>query len=166
MLFSVSLLSGCGFHLRGYGSSQEAQFKTIKLTGLDKVTPNIQTALRDQFQARGVTIVSSLAGAELDLQLQRTYSNRSKTSYTGTGDVASVLLNIKQSFVVKEIATESVLLSGEAVAYRDHQIDNAALLASNRELQEIQQQMANEIASQIVDQINRRLQAQSASTAR
>ena len=50
-------------------------------------------------------------------------------------------------------------MTGEAIAYRDHQIDNTALLATNRELQEIKQQMANEVVLQMVDQINRRLRA-------
>ena len=160
MLFSISLLSGCGFHLRGYDQPQQAQFKTIKLSGLNNVTQEIQLALRDQFEARNVTIVPSLAGAELDVKLQKTYTHSSKTSYTGTGDVASVLITLKQGFVVDEVATEKVLMTGEAVAYRDHQIDNTALLATNRELQEIKQQMANEVVSQIVDQINRRLEAE------
>ena len=159
MLFLASALSGCGFHLRGYGSAQAAQFKTLKLTGLENVTPQIQRALKAQFEASGVTLVTSLASAELDLKLQRTYNNQSNTSYTGTGDVASILINIKQAFTVEVVATETVLMSSDAVAYRDHQIDNANRLASNRELQEIQQQMANRIAAQILDQINRQLRA-------
>jgi len=160
MLFSVSLLSGCGFHLRGYDTPQKAQFNTIKLTGLEAVSQNIKTALSEQLDASGVTIVSSLAAAELELKLQKTYLHRSKTSYTGTGDVASVLITLKQAFAVEEVATEKLMLTGKAVAYRDHQIDNTALLASNRELQEINQQMAAEVVRQMVDQINRRLQTQ------
>lgn len=159
LLFSSVLLSGCGFHLRGYGTPQEALFKTVKLSGLEGVTQEVQLALRDQFEARGVVIMPSLVDAELDIKLQRTYTHSSKTSYTGSGDVASVLLTLKQSFMVEEVATEKLLLSGETVAYRDHKIDNIALLASNRELQEIKQQMANEVVSQLVERINRRLQA-------
>ena len=162
-LFSISLLSGCGFHLRGYDQPQQAQFKSIKLSGLNQVTQEVRLALRDQFEARGVKVVPSLAGAELDVQLLRTYSHSSKTSYTGTGDVASVLITLKQGFRVEDVATEKVLVTSEAIAYRDHQIDNAALLATNRELQEIKQQMANEVVSQIVAQINRRLEAKQAS---
>jgi len=160
MLFSVSVLSGCGFHLRGYGAPQKMQFSTIKLTGLERVSQNVKSALSDQLNASGVTIVSSLAGAEVELKLQKTYLHRSKTSYTGTGDVASVLITLKQGFAVEEVATETLKLTGEAVAYRDHQIDNTALLASNRELQEINQQMATEVVRQMMDQISRRLQAQ------
>lgn len=158
VFFLTTLLSGCGFHLRGYGVAQQAQFKAVKLSGLEGVTQEIQRALRDQLKSSNVTVVPSLAGAELDIKLQRTYTNRSKTSYTGSGDVASVLITLKQAFLVEEVATETLLLSSEAIAYRDHQIDNASLLASNRELNEIKQQMANEVVSQLVDQINRRLQ--------
>ena len=159
MLFSLSVLNGCGFHLRGYDAPQEAAFKTIKLSGLTNVSQDIQWALRSQLQARGVTIVPSLAGADLDLQLQKTYTYSSKTSYTGTGDVASVLITLKQGFSVEAVATEKRLVTDEASAYRDHQIDNTALLATHRELQEIKQQMANEVVSQMIDRINRRLQA-------
>lgn len=159
VLFSTTLLSGCGFQLRGYGEPQQAQFKAVKLSGLEGVSEEVQRALRDQLKASSVTVMPSLVGAELDIKLQRTYTNSSKTSYTGSGDVASVLITLKQAFSVEEIATETLLLSSEAIAYRDHSIDSASLLASSRELKEINQQMANEVVSQLVDQINRRLQA-------
>ena len=64
---------------------------------------------------------------------------------------------MKQAFEVEEVATEAMLLTAEVSSYRDQQIDNNALLASSRELQDIQKQMSQEIARQIVDRINRAL---------
>jgi outer membrane lipopolysaccharide assembly protein LptE/RlpB len=46
-----------------------------------------------------------------------------------------------------------VLFSDEAFAYRDRQMDPQGLMAANQELYEINQQMANEIAEQIVRRI-------------
>lgn len=157
LLMVASLMSGCGFHLRGYDSGGQAQFKSVKLSGLENVQGEVAEALRQQLKASGVVVTPSLAGAELEVSFERTYSHRSKTSYTGTGDVSSVLLTLKQGFDVQDVATESQLLSAEVSSYRDHQINNNALLASNRELEEIQQQMARDLARQIVERINRAL---------
>ncbi|MDG6774763.1 LPS assembly lipoprotein LptE [Thiomicrorhabdus sp. ZW0627] len=157
VLFAVTLLSGCGFHLRGYGTAGEVQFKSVKLSGLESVQPDVADALKQQLKSSGVTIADSLAGAELEVRLATTYSHQSRTSYTGTGDVSSLLLTLKQAFEVEEVATEVMLLNAEVSSYRDHQIDNNALLASNRELEDIRRQMAQEVARQIVDRINRAL---------
>ncbi|WP_373019510.1 LPS assembly lipoprotein LptE [Thiomicrorhabdus sp.] len=157
VLFVATLLSGCGFHLRGYGTAGEAQFKSVKLSGLELVQNDVEDALKQQLKSSGVIISSSLVGAELEVRLSKTYVHQSKTSYTGTGDVSSVLLTMKQAFEVEEVATEAMLLTAEVSSYRDQQIDNNALLASSRELQDIQKQMSQEIARQIVDRINRAL---------
>lgn len=157
LLMVASVMSGCGFHLRGYDSGGQAQFKSVKLTDLQSVQGDVSDALRQQLKASGVVVTPSLSGAELEVSFAKTYSHRSKTSYTGTGDVSSVLLTMKQAFEVQEVATESLLLSAEVSSYRDHQINNDALLASNRELEEIQQQMARDLARQIVERINRAL---------
>ncbi|WP_028487195.1 LPS-assembly lipoprotein LptE [Thiomicrorhabdus chilensis] len=157
LLMVTSVMSGCGFHLRGYDSGGQAQFKSVKLTDLQSVQGDVADALRQQLKASGVVVTPNLAGAELEVSFARTYSHRSKTSYTGTGDVSSVLLTMKQAFEVQEVATESLLLRAEVSSYRDHQINNNALLASNRELEAIQQQMARDLARQIVERINRAL---------
>lgn len=157
LVFGLALLQGCGFHLRGYGMQAEAQFKSVKLTQLSQVEGNIQQALIRQLQSQGVIIADSLANAELEVVFEKTAVHQSRTAYTGTGDVASLLLTLKQSFRVQEVASETVLLDTQVSAYRDHHIDNTALLASNRELEEIRQQMAQEVAMQVIERINRAL---------
>jgi LPS-assembly lipoprotein len=157
LLVTLVQLSGCGFHLRGYATAGEAQFKSIKIDGLEQVQADVAEALTRQLNSSQVEVVRTLGQAELALRLSPTHSGRTRTAYTGSGDVSSVLLTIKQPFEVVEVASETQLLNTEAIAYRDQQIDTGALLASNRELRDIQQQMGEEIARQIVDRINRAL---------
>lgn len=159
VLLSVELLSGCGFHLRGYGSDGAAQFQSVKLDGLNQVDPLLQQALQQQLESGGVRLSESLAAAQLWVQLGRTDWRQTQTGYTG-GDVASILLTLKQAFKAQDVASETWVVDAQASTYRDHTIDVNARLASDRELQDIREQMSDEVARQIIDRINRALAQQ------
>jgi LPS-assembly lipoprotein len=159
VLLSVELLSGCGFHLRGVGSGGEAQFQSVKLDGIQQLDPLLREALQQQLSAGGVRLADTLGSAQLWLQLDRTHWKQTRTGYSG-GDTASILLTLKQHFKVQDVASETWILDAQATTYRDHTIDINARLASDRELQEIREQMSDEVARQIIDRINRALAQQ------
>ncbi|MBD3756296.1 MAG: hypothetical protein IE937_11810 [Gammaproteobacteria bacterium] len=168
VLLSVELLSGCGFHLRGVGSGGEAQFlgsspsspfQSVKLDGIQQLDPLLREALQQQLSAGGVRLADTFGSAQLWLQLDRTHWKQTRTGYSG-GDMASILLTLKQHFKVQDVASETWILDAQATTYRDHSIDINARLASDRELQEIREQMSDEVARQIIDRINRALAQQ------
>lgn len=156
-LFLTQLLSGCGFHLRGYGAAEQAQFQSVKLTSIERVHGEIREALVQQLKGSGVRLSDSLREAELDIRFEPTVYKQSRTAYTGSGDAASLLLTMTQRFTVNRVADERQLLAAEVRSVRDHQVDNAALLASNREMQDIRRQMAQDVARQVIQRINRAL---------
>ncbi|WP_178863565.1 LPS-assembly lipoprotein LptE [Thiomicrorhabdus cannonii] len=159
VLLSVELLSGCGFHLRGVGSGGEAQFQSVKLDGAQQLDPQLREALQQQLAVGGVRLADTLGSAQLWVQFDRTDWKQTRTGYSG-GDVASILLTLKQHFKVQDVASETWILDAQATTYRDHTIDLNARLASDRELQEIREQMSDEVARQIIDRINRALAQQ------
>ncbi|MDX1796219.1 MAG: hypothetical protein R3219_05775, partial [Hydrogenovibrio sp.] len=148
LLAMILILSGCGFHLKGTGSAAAATYASVKIE-VGGARSDIARALTQQYQAMGVKVVSSLADAELSLKLAPTGYTTSITGRSGAGDVSSELIKMIQPFSVTEVATEKNVLSSQAVAYRDRAIDRDEAQASNRELQSLQRQMANEIALQI-----------------
>ncbi|MDG4811715.1 LPS assembly lipoprotein LptE [Hydrogenovibrio sp. 3SP14C1] len=151
----VLTLTACGFHLKGVGKNAVATFKSIELVNTDGVRADVLRSLEQQLKASNVKIVNNMAEAEIVLSFQPTGYTVSRTSISGQGDASSELIKMMQPIRVEEVATEKELLKTVVQVYRDRRIDNAAALASNRELRSIQQQMANDIAVQIIDRINR-----------
>lgn len=148
-------LAACGFHLKGTGPNAIAGFKSIQLVETQGVQAEILRALRLQLQASDVKVVEAIGQAEIVLRFAPTQTQISDTSISGQGDASSQLIKVTQPIRVENVATEAPLLDSQVSAYRDRRIDNAAALASNRELRAIQQEMATDIAAQIIDRINR-----------
>jgi len=148
-------LSACGFHLKGTGANAVATFKSVQLLDENLVRPDVLRALKQQLKASNVKLVTLMADAEITIQFQITGYRTSRTGLSSSGDTSSELLKMSQAFEVVDVATEKALLKTSAQTFRDRQIDNSAVLASSRELRSIQQQMANDLAVQIIDRINR-----------
>jgi LPS-assembly lipoprotein len=148
-------LTACGFHLKGTGPNAVAGFESIKFESTGGVRPDILRALKMQLTSTDVKVVDNAAQAEVILRFSPTQYTTSRTSISGQGDAASELIKMAQPIHVQEVATEKDILDTSVQAFRDRRIDNSAALASNRELMSIQQQMAADIASQIIDRINR-----------
>lgn len=154
------LLSGCGFHLRGYDTVGEVQFKTVQLQSSPSVRLEVKLALRKQLELSGVNIVSSEKEAEVLIQLSPTHYKVSRTAFSGQGDATAELLSMSQSFTATWALTGNPLVSGSVETYRDRQIDTAALLASEQELIGMRESMAGDLARQMMDRINRAVQKQ------
>jgi len=154
------LLSGCGFHLRGYDTVGEVQFKTVQLQSSPSVRLEVKLALRKQLELSGVNIVSSEKEAEVLIQLSPTHYKVSRTAFSGQGDATAELLSMSQSFTATWALTGNLLVSGSVETYRDRQIDTAALLASEQELIGMRESMAGDLARQMMDRINRAVQKQ------
>lgn len=155
ILSMVFTLTACGFHLKGVGKNAVATFESIQLVNTDGVRADILRSLEQQLKASDVKVVNHMADAQIVLSFQPTNYTVSRTSISGQGDATSELIKMAQSIRVEDVATEKELVKTVVQVYRDRRIDNAAALASNRELRSIQQQMANDIAVQIIDRINR-----------
>ena len=153
----ISFLTGCGFHLRGLDSMGQMQFTTVQLQNVSGVSIEIQKALRRQLRSAGVKLVDSMDQAEVQISFKPTEFKTSRTAYSGQGDTTAELLKMSQFFSANLMATDQLIIADSVSTYRDRQIETTALLASNNELQSIKQEMANILARQLVDRINRAL---------
>jgi len=159
-LMASLLLSGCGFHLRGYDTVGEVHFKTVLLKFSPNVRGEVKLALRKQLELSGVMVVSSEKEAEVLIQLNPTLYKVSRTAFSGQGDATAELLSMSQSFTATWTLTGNPLVSGSVETYRDRQIDTAALLAAEQELIGMRESMAGDLARQMMDRINRAVQKQ------
>jgi LPS-assembly lipoprotein len=78
-----------------------------------------------------------------------------RTATSGLGDTSAELLKMSQPFSLQEVATEKLVVTGTATVYRDRRIDTSAMVAANRELTLMKREMAEEVARQILDRIQR-----------
>jgi len=150
--------SGCGFQLRGMDSLGQLQFKTVFVQNESQARIEVQQALRKQLAMSGVQQLHSEQQAEIIIRLQPTQYQVSRTAYSGQGDATAELLKMSQSFTAVWGLTGNVLVTGSVETYRDRQIETAALLASEQEVIDMRRSMAEVLARQMMDRINRAVQ--------
>ncbi|PLA75079.1 hypothetical protein CYQ88_02285 [Hydrogenovibrio sp. SC-1] len=154
----VASLMACGFHLKGMGPNAKASFQSVYLAKTTGVRADALKTFMQLLKASDVKVVDSVASAELSVSLDATVYEVSRTSMSGQGDTTSELLKMSQTVSVQRVATETLLMTATVNSYRDRRIETAAALGSSRELQDIQQQMAFDVANQLIDRINRAYQ--------
>jgi len=155
LLLALLSLSGCGFHLRGLDSVGQSQFKTVQLQNVAGVRSEMLLAIRKQMALSGVEVVDSELKAEVIILLKPTFYKVSRTAYSGQGDVTGELLKMGQSFSAIWTLSGEELTKGQLETFRDRQIETSAMLASDEELTEIRQSMAEALVRQLMDRINR-----------
>lgn len=147
--------TGCGFRLRGTGPLAGASYKTVQLLGDERVPSELVSALRQQWRGLGVELTDSISQAEVVVQLGGYQRNISRTSFSATGETTSELIKLSQSFIAFRVEDEAEIINTQVVALRDRQTDPAQQLAAARELQDIERQMQQDLARQLIDRINR-----------
>lgn len=157
LVLLASLLTGCGFHLRGLDSVGQVQFKRLQLNNLPAASREVQKALRNQLKLSGVQLVDSIADAEVQITLQASQFKASRTAFSDQGDATAEMLKMSQAFSAMQVSTEQTIVSASVQTYRDRQIETSALLAADSELKSIKQDMATVLARQILDRVNRGL---------
>jgi outer membrane lipopolysaccharide assembly protein LptE/RlpB len=149
MLMLSVALSACGFHLRGMdaqGQLKPLPFQQLALQSAPQTDPLVAQTLRQRLQAQGVQWTD---GALFKLVLAPTRFQRSTTASDGNGQTTAELLKMVQPFQLKRTDTDEVVLSGQAVSFRDRTVNPAALLASERDLAAQKRLMAAEVANDI-----------------
>ncbi len=143
-LLALAPLGGCGWHLRGSGGAEALPFRTIALEdrGADVA---LYRAVERGLMASGVQVRRD---SGLRLVLLPTRWHVSRTQLTLTGDTAAELMSLKQPF---ELWRDGKRLIADTVeVYRDHQVDTAALAASEAEKRSLRRQMRREAARQVL----------------
>lgn len=151
---SITALAGCGFRLRGMGGAQ-ATYQTAFLRFDNAVPFELKQALAQAFRASQVMLVESAEDAQLLVELGLFQRDLSRTSISVSGQTTAELIHLSQQVTAYRMADEAQVMNGAVVVMRDRQIDPSQLLAAERELQSITQEMMQSLAMNIVNQINR-----------
>ncbi len=155
LLTTFLFISGCGFQLKGSGELSKMGFQSIKILESEGVREDFLQAFIQSLKSYGIEVVDSLEQADIVLHFQPTNYQTSHTGLSRQGDATTELIKISQSFLAKEASSEKIIVETTTKTLRNRQVDSTAVLASDRELLTIQNQMAKELALKVIDRINR-----------
>lgn len=155
VITAMASITGCGFRLRGTGALAGASYKRVQLLGVEKVPSELASALRQQWQGLGVELTESMADADVVVQLANYDRSISRTAFSATGETTSQLIKLTQSFMAFRMTDEAEIINTQVMVLRDRQLDPNQPLAAARELEDIERQMQQDLARQLIDRLNR-----------
>lgn len=152
MIMLFSLLSACGFQLRGYSEHDAPKgFSSIKLDCPTTHAWQLCQTLRQKLMLNNISFDDNakyrLAISPIE-QESRTLSLQSNASTAEYG------LSSKVSYQLVLQESEEVLVEQEIVVRNSYRHQSSALLSKERERSELQSELSQRIASEIFRQID------------
>ena len=145
-LLISSLLSACGFHLRGSYSIPE-QFSTVYLQPVDPYA-GLTRAVKKHLIDRGVELANTVSDDTPTIVLGKDTLERSNLSLFADGQVAEYLLVYKVE--VQIVQPNQPLTKLKLQVQRDYLDDPRQALAKKRERELLLQEMRQQIADQLL----------------
>lgn len=150
LLAACSLLSACGFHLRGQASATPpASLSVLRLSAptYAPLTVELRNALKGQ---AGIRVVEDVEVPAATLTLGGEHIESQVQAIDITGKVSDYLLNYSVSFSLTA-ADGQVLLPSQAVKLqREYTFDKLNVLAKEREDEFLRQEMRRDAVQQIL----------------
>jgi len=150
-LVFLSVLAGCGFHLRGQANYS---FKSIFVSSPPGI-PFTSELRRSVEGAGGVPLAAAADQAEVVLEVNSVTEDKEVLSLSSGGRVAEFLLSTRVMFRVHDHVGNDWLPTSEVLIRRSYTYNDTEALA--KEAQE--QRLRREMQSDAVQQIVRRLEA-------
>jgi LPS-assembly lipoprotein len=149
----ASLLSGCGFHLRG-AVDLPANYQRMAIEGVSPYS-ELGQKLKRGLQANGVNVVEA-AGAQVILKLSEvSYQRRLLSVSALSGKTAEYELHYSLKMSVRDRQGNVLVPEQPLQQLRDYVFDQGNVLATGNQ----EAQLRKDMERDLVDQILRRLQA-------
>lgn len=150
LLLTATLLTGCGFHLRGSVQLPES-VSSIYLQ--DDTDSQIAPVLKQQLTDNGVNLVARAADARAVLILQGEQYQKRVLSVGGAGKVQEFLLQYTVHFSVVDHKGVALLKQQTVTLEQDLRFDETAVLAKSSEEAQRKQDMLQDAVRQILRRI-------------
>lgn len=143
----ITLVSGCGFHLRGAVELPPSFDKTyIDAAGVDR---KMVRSLSQSLRASGVQVVSDREEAGAGLALRQQYARR-PLSMDDNADVREFELVYQVYFQVRSATGETLLREQQVQLYRDYTYDKNDILGKSEEEENIREDMMRDAVQQVM----------------
>lgn len=152
MVILTSLLSACGFQLRGYSSNAlPPSFSTLNFQCANTQAWQLCQTLRQQLRLNGISFDSK---AMYRLSISPIAQQSRVLSLQDNAAAAEYGLSSSVSYQLTNQTTEAVVTQQTIVLRNSYRHESSALLAKERERDELQAELSQQIASEIFRQID------------
>lgn len=153
-LLVISLLSGCGFKLRGM-VDMPFWLNRVAIV-VQQGHRDLIPLLKDQFQAYGRQVVSDPTQADYLLIIEKDSSQQQLTSVSASTTPRQYLLIYTVQFSLITRKSTPVISANTVVITRQLTVNNDRILGSDSEGMMIHSEMRREAAMQIINRISRK----------
>jgi LPS-assembly lipoprotein len=151
-LILAAALAGCGFHLRGAGSSK-LPYQTMYISLPETADVNIW--LRRYIRSTGSTqVVDDAESAEAIFQQLTNSRQKSILSVNTLGRVREYRLQLSYTFRVVNQKGQVLVAPNEVTLTRDVTYDDSNILAKNQEEDLLWRDMTNDLVNQIMRRLS------------
>ena len=150
-LLMASLVSGCGFHLRGTIILPDS-IRTVSVKSPDV---NLRDALVSGLEANNVIIVNSPTSDSAQINISKAEFTREVSTLDNRGKSTGYVLILRASYTVIDSAGKELVKPSVATARRDYNFDQDQLLSATREEELLRDEMRQDAAQSILRKMSR-----------
>jgi LPS-assembly lipoprotein len=150
VLLAAALLSACGFHLRGSGSTAALPFKTIYVTNPDSP---LGVELRRNIISSGTAVVTDPKTAQAIIDLGAEAKDRTVLSLNSQGRVREYTLSYRVTFRVKDPKENELLGTTDIYLRRNLSFNENQVLAKESEEATLYRDMQSDMVQQILRRV-------------
>ena len=150
-LLMASLVSGCGFHLRGAITLPDS-IRSVAVTSPDV---KLRDALVDSLEANNVIIVSSPTADSAHIEIGNADFGREVRTIDERGKSTGYVLILRANYKVIDSTGKELVKPSTATARRDYNFDQEQLLSATRQEEQLHDEMREEAAQSILRKMSR-----------
>ena len=150
-LLTASLVSGCGFHLRGTISLPDS-IRTVSVTSPDA---KLRDALVSSLESNNVIIVSGPTADSAHIKISEADFGREVRTIDERGKSTGYVLILRASYEVLDSTGKELVKPSVTTARRDYNFDQEQLLSATREEELLRDEMREDVAQSILRKMSR-----------
>lgn len=150
-VLTASLLSGCGFHLRGTINLPDS-IRTVSVTSPDV---KLRDALVDSLESNNVIVVSGPTADSAYIKISEADFGREVRTIDERGKSTGYVLILRASYEVLDSTGKQLVKPSITTARRDYNFDQEQLLSATREEELLRDEMREDVAQGILRKMSR-----------
>ena len=150
-LLTASLLSGCGFHLRGTITLPDS-IRTVSVTSPDV---KLRDALVNGLESNNVIVVGGPTADSAHIKISEADFGREVRTIDERGKSTGYVLILRASYEVLDSTGKELVKPSIATARRDYNFDQEQLLSATREEELLRDEMREDVAQSILRKMSR-----------
>ena len=150
-LLTASLLSGCGFHLRGTIVLPDS-IRTVAISSPDS---NLRDILADRLESNKVIVVTSPTSDSAHIKITSADFSREVRTIDERGKSTGYVLILRVGYLVIDSKGKELVKPSVSASRRDYNFDQEQLLSATREEELLRDEMRGDAAQGILRKMSR-----------